>query len=318
MKERYVFIDILKGIAILMIVYGHIIPGSFSAMTKFISTFHIPLFFFVSGLLFNEGKYKNKFGTFVRERTKGLVVPFLFFSIIVAAGYYFVEDNYREFICNLLKNGWGGYALWFVPVLLLAELGYFPLSIVPPLYRLLLLVGMAVLSYLSSLFVGMAPYNMLLCFCGIWFYGIGNMARTHIKMVSSLDVKQLGLITILGGVFSLIYLPFSSTLPDWFVNKIPSMIYYISPLFATVCLMCLSILIERYLGKYIVGFFSTCGKQSFIILAFHQIIVMIVGRYLPSKMTILIMIVSLTFLVWYIPKYLPWMLGKTNVNKSRS
>ena len=212
----------------------------------------------------------------MRERTKGLVVPFLFFSIIVAAGYYFVEDNYREFICNLLKNGWGGYALWFVPVLLLAELGYFPLSIVPPLYR------------------------------------------THIKMVSSLDVKQLGLITILGGVFSLIYLPFSSTLPDWFVNKIPSMIYYISPLFATVCLMCLSILIERYLGKYIVGFFSTCGKQSFIILAFHQIIVMIVGRYLPSKMTILIMIVSLTFLVWYIPKYLPWMLGKTNVNKSRS
>lgn len=311
MKERYVFVDILKGAAILMIVYGHIIPGSIPVMTKYISTFHIPLFFFVSGLLFNDEKYGDKFPIFVKERTKGLLVPFLSFSILVAVGYFWGEDNYLEFLYNLLTMGWGGYALWFIPVLFFVELGYYPLAKVAPSYRLLILLGIALLSYLSSMFVGMAPFNILLTFCGIWFYGIGNLVRKWLVFISSLGDRKIALVILLGGALSLVYLPITGMHPEWFVNKIPSMVYYLSPLFATVSMVCLSILIERHFGRFVIGFFATCGKQSFIILAFHQIIVMIVGQHLPSKLTIIIMFVSLTFLVWFIPKYLPWMLGKS-------
>ena len=45
---HYAFVDILKGIAILLIVYGHITPGAVPFVTDWVSTFHIPLFFFVS------------------------------------------------------------------------------------------------------------------------------------------------------------------------------------------------------------------------------------------------------------------------------
>lgn len=105
--KRYAFVDILKGIAILFIVYGHIIPGIFPSFAKWITTFHIPLFFFVSGLLFNEIKYRNNFKTFLIGRGKGLVLPFLIFSLIVAIGYYFLVDDYIDFLIALLSNGWG-------------------------------------------------------------------------------------------------------------------------------------------------------------------------------------------------------------------
>lgn len=108
MADRFIFIDLLKGIAILLIVYGHIIPGSIPGLTEYVSTFHIPLFFFISGLLFDGAKYSNRFKLLCKNRWKGLVLPFIYFSIIVAFGYYFITDAYLPFITNLLFKGWGG------------------------------------------------------------------------------------------------------------------------------------------------------------------------------------------------------------------
>ena len=310
---RYDFVDILKGIAILLIVYGHIMPGSIPFLTKWVSTFHIPLFFFISGLLYNDIKYYADFKGFIKSRAKGLVLPFLIFSTIVAIGYLFVSNDYSEFITTLFTNGWGGYALLFVPVLFLVELLYYPISKIESKYRIFVLILCAVLSYFSSVNIGLLSNNVLLTFCGIWFYGIGNLCRPLLRFSLQPCNKCLMSMTVFGILLSFIYKPFCDILPEWFINKIPSPIYFCSLLFAIVGMIGISILVKQFLGKIIVGFFSTCGKQSLIILAFHQIICMIAQQYLPSKIAILIMILFLTFLVWFIPKYLPWMLGKTKI-----
>ena len=311
---RYIFVDILKGIAILLIVYGHIIPGSIPVLTKWVSTFNIPLFFFVSGILFNNSKYKDNFKGFLKCRFKGLVLPFLIFSTIVAVGYLFVTDNYLTFISKLFIYGWGGgQALWFVPVLLLVELAYYPLSKLGRKCRILMLIICAVYSYFSSARIGLVSNNALLTFCGLYFYGIGNLCRPFLKYSVNLKTRWTLLITMVGLILSLLYIPVCDVLPEWFINKIPSPIYYITPLFATGGMIGISIAINQYMGKFIVEFFSTCGKQSLIILAFHQIICMIAQQYVPAKIAIVIMIIFLTFLVWFIPKYLPWMLGRAKV-----
>lgn len=114
---HYAFVDILKGIAILLIVYGHIIPGAVPFVTDWVSTFHIPLFFFVSGLLFNNKKYKDNLLSFFKNRAKGLVFPFFVFSIIVALGYNYVVKDYSSFIINLITSGWGGTRYGLFPFL---------------------------------------------------------------------------------------------------------------------------------------------------------------------------------------------------------
>lgn len=310
-QNHYVFVDILKGIAILLIVYGHIIPGCIPFLTKYVSTFHIPLFFFVSGLLFNETKYQHNFVGFLRGRTRGLALPFLMFSGIVAIGYYLIEVDYTAFLCNLFRTGWGGYALWFVPVLLLVEIAYYPLAKLHATQRLLVLVICVICSFLSSKCIGHVSHNALLLFCGIWFYGIGNFVRPLLKYSKFMNTPTCCVMIIAGFILSLFYIPICVVLPEWFVNKIPSLVFYLTPLLAIIGMVGLSFLIERCFGKIIVNIFSVCGKLSLIILAFHQIICMIAQQYVPSKVSILTMIICLTFLMWFIPKYSPWMLGKT-------
>ena len=310
-QERFAFIDILKGIAILLIVYGHIIPGTIPYLSEWFSTLNIPLFFFVSGLLFNENKYRYDFGYFVRSRTKGLVVPFIIFSIIVAIGYFFIEHDYASFLVNLFSMGWGGgYALWFIPVLFMVELAYFHISRLKQSQVLFLILTCVPVSYYTSLSMGLVPHNILLTFCGIWFYGLGNLCRGLLKYLPKLQVWHLYMLILLGLTMSFIYFPIGADLPEWFNNKIPSLIFYITPLFAIAGMIGLSLIIEKYVHSTIVTLFVICGKQSFIILAFHQIICMIAQKYMPSKCAIVVMIILLSFAVWFIPRYLPWMLGK--------
>ena len=51
MKQRNVAIDILKGIGIILVLTAHALEGFVS---QFAYTFHMPLFFIVTGLFISE------------------------------------------------------------------------------------------------------------------------------------------------------------------------------------------------------------------------------------------------------------------------
>lgn len=85
MKERIVYIDRLKGFAILLVVIGHVVqflycPNKFDTniVFRFIYSFHMPLFFILSGMVTNL-----KLGSVeelcqkVKSRFLQLVVPFV-------------------------------------------------------------------------------------------------------------------------------------------------------------------------------------------------------------------------------------------------
>ena len=47
-KDRIILIDIAKAITIFLVIWGHISTGS--ALEKFLYSFHMPLFFVISGM----------------------------------------------------------------------------------------------------------------------------------------------------------------------------------------------------------------------------------------------------------------------------
>ncbi len=51
--KRLEYVDFLRGLAMLLVVYGHSSPINLANET--LNTFHMPLFFFVSGLCFSIG-----------------------------------------------------------------------------------------------------------------------------------------------------------------------------------------------------------------------------------------------------------------------
>ena len=116
MSNRILVIDIAKGITIIMMVLGHSSLPHW--LSNWIWSFHMPFFFFVSGLTTSWGKNKN---FFIRSKTQTLISPFIVYSIINLLILTFCRrDAYSSFIIyatNILKDGWGGIALWFIPVL---------------------------------------------------------------------------------------------------------------------------------------------------------------------------------------------------------
>ena len=78
-SERVEWIDCAKGIGIILVIMGHsICPDT---LLYWLYTFHMPLFFFLSGLTFNFDKY-YEFKSFAINKIKSLLIPYALLSLI--------------------------------------------------------------------------------------------------------------------------------------------------------------------------------------------------------------------------------------------
>lgn len=127
MSKRIEYIDIAKGIGILLVVMGH---NDFSLVSPFayklIYSFHMPLFFFLSGYFINT---TIGFWSFFKKRFNTLVKPFLFtLFLIYFVSLSFGKIGFNTTITRIVKSmyGTGRYIdwvqLWFLPHLFVVSL----------------------------------------------------------------------------------------------------------------------------------------------------------------------------------------------------
>ncbi len=89
-KKRNDVWDIVKGLGIVLVVAGHGFGGGIS---RFVNLFHIPLFIFVSGLVFRfEDRSPQKLLTFTKKCLKGLWLP----SVIYGTVYVLLHNLFTK------------------------------------------------------------------------------------------------------------------------------------------------------------------------------------------------------------------------------
>lgn len=119
--KRIDYLDYSKGISIILVVLGHIL--SKGNIKTYIYSFHMALFFIVSGYLFNCSKIIS-FKDFIHKRINGILIPYCTFSIINVLGYYILSGlsfiNLKNNLLDSIKF-YGIGALWFLPVLFISE-----------------------------------------------------------------------------------------------------------------------------------------------------------------------------------------------------
>ena len=131
-QERKKYIDILKGIGIFYVILGHVTHTSF--LFRYIYSFHMPLFFFISGMLFVPSKHVSTSG-YIKKKANSLLIPYIFFYLVSLLYWYFVEyrifgrDGDTTFLNELYRifHGTGSIAagtLWFLPCLFCVEVLY--------------------------------------------------------------------------------------------------------------------------------------------------------------------------------------------------
>lgn len=160
--RRITWLDMARGIAIILVVMGH--RGFITAGTNtWISSFHLPLFFMVSGILFEiKNEKESNFKDFLIKKAKSLLVPYFLFSFCsMALDFHFVpagpENLIPDFKLHMLQTfTLQGYSvMWFLPVTFIAEL------IVFLLYKRIKLKAVVLWTLIIS-FAGYYAYRALL------------------------------------------------------------------------------------------------------------------------------------------------------------
>lgn len=80
-RRDVIWIDVLKGMGILLVVLGHSIKPD-GLMATAIFSFHMPLFFFISGYLFNVSKYLDNEYKLITHSFQRLIVPYFLVGVI--------------------------------------------------------------------------------------------------------------------------------------------------------------------------------------------------------------------------------------------
>lgn len=100
MNQRFKNVDFLKGVGMLLVIIGHC--GIPSPYWNYIYSFHLPLFFFVSGAVFNSKKYSLATHDYISDLAKKYVKPYVIFSAIglgitwLFPHIYGIEKSYHQ------------------------------------------------------------------------------------------------------------------------------------------------------------------------------------------------------------------------------
>jgi len=121
--KRDQFIDICKGIGILCVYYGHTALWG-TCPSRIVFSFHMPLFFLLSGMCFNPGKIENVMSLF-RKVWKNLLLPYCVFVVIGKMLCWNVAIP--KLFNNPIKEIWyiiqgeGSYSVWFLMCLAVVQ-----------------------------------------------------------------------------------------------------------------------------------------------------------------------------------------------------
>lgn len=225
-NSRIRWLDLAKGLGILSVMWGHIMLGGWTH--DMIYAFHMPAFFFLSGMVFRRERYKN-FGAYALHRGRKLLLPYLFWSV-VTWGWWVLDLRLRAqkppkagiwapLLQTLLAQGSAKYlihnvALWFVPCLVLVCLIYWWISRLPDWAVLLCCLGFWVLGRLMMLpnpitdFTKL-PWNMDVAFCALPYYALGNLLTRRLppdRLARTLQEDRLSWWTVWVACFFLLLL----------------------------------------------------------------------------------------------------------------
>ena len=198
-------IDQAKGLAILLVILGHIN----SPVGSFIYSFHIPLFFFLAGIYIKTGYSSLKF---LQKGLNRLIVPFLIFGalgiLVTLMKNLFLGRSIQSWGDTL--TGWlfwadsthmqhYGFVLWFLPALFWGRSFVFVAVKHLKFHSVLLLVVSVVVGWLASQYVTL-PFGLDKALVALPWIAVGYVFfQYHERLLSFtwLSIVVLGLVVVL-------------------------------------------------------------------------------------------------------------------------
>lgn len=286
---RVAWIDICKALGIFLVLIGHTLRDVEGVVV--IYSFHMPLFFFLSGLVFNKDKYDTL--TFFKSRFNSLILPYVFFYLVTLAYFIVCESRFRSLDLTVWQqfagmligsqmNEWMSHngILWFLPCLFVVESLFFIISKIKNVKMESLVV--CVLVAIGFAIKNPLPWCISIAMVATQFFFIGNLCK---KLLFNKTQVLMG-----GGkllmAFALVAL-FAISVTIW-----PNMVNMATCKYGEIW----KFELESYLGIFSLVFLSIClssifrarrlewiGKNTITIFALHQPLLRIL-RFVGGKL----------------------------------
>jgi fucose 4-O-acetylase-like acetyltransferase len=217
-------VDIVKGIAIILVAYGHTAQGlthrgwwggagaSFSR--TFIYSFHMPAFFFVAGLFVTGSIAKRGGGQFATDKLKTILYPYFLFAIVSVAlepligRFKFATKafEWKVFLLSLVD----GQASWFLFVLFFCLMLALITVRIPAWLRFLVAALVAMTLPVAIPGVSEVLHQFVFLAAGMW---VGS--RIHFLEHVRLATAGMGFVALAATQTAMVYVCGESLLGRW-------------------------------------------------------------------------------------------------------
>lgn len=284
--KRADYLDIAKGIGIILVIIGH--SRVYKPIFNFIYAFHMPLFFIISGCLYNREKWTNLgFKALVCKKFEVYIIPYFVLSFInllinMPIEYHNGIRGIDLLISSIKHIFWIFYSasegnrtpycspLWFLTTIFLSNsFLYFIFKVNDKNKRLFIFLLFTLLcTYLSInhvfSFIGYMPWHIESALIGTVFMYVGYL-------IKELDLLFTKNINIWGVAFLIVvgyYAVTSNGTVGMAVNQMSNpVLFYIGAIFLSYALLwiCANIIKSN-------RFLSYFGKNTIIVLGFNYAI----------------------------------------------
>lgn len=90
-NKRITWLDAAKGYGILLVIFAHV---DYSYLRNIIYTFHMPLFFYLSGYVFSQ---KESFGSFFWSKVRRIIIPYFCLGIPMIIFDVYWQNKFMRF-----------------------------------------------------------------------------------------------------------------------------------------------------------------------------------------------------------------------------
>lgn len=179
-NKRMMWLDALRGFGMICITLGHL--GCFELLERYLYSFHVPLFFFISGYLYHRGT--ATLPTYIKKKTMSILVPFLAWTFLSTMVNVLLGYNTELLLLKALTYKglltWNS-PLWFLLVLYMVDILFVLLDkISEKPYFKLIIMAVSLVAFLLigdirlTLKLNLIPLAMI-------YYCMGNVMRSSVE-----------------------------------------------------------------------------------------------------------------------------------------